>query len=154
MSHQIGKNRRRNRLRRFRDTSSRTVKIHFLGTWYGVSSCLSFDSLKMYIYSDENSYVGPIRRRKPSAKCSDQICYFHHALPSGEVRVKTLIEHADLSRNTSEPGPELTSKIFLVKLDLLMELRSESSDHDFRSAAQRYISTGDCGFSCGISQEL
>ncbi|KAF8160440.1 hypothetical protein K438DRAFT_1859750, partial [Mycena galopus ATCC 62051] len=63
---------------RFKETFSRTVKIHFVGAWDTVSS------------------VGLVRQKPlPLTSSAEHICIFRHALALDERRVKFLPEYVD-----------------------------------------------------------
>ncbi|KZP27354.1 hypothetical protein FIBSPDRAFT_730839, partial [Athelia psychrophila] len=63
--------------KRFKDTFSRDVRVHFVGVWDTVSS------------------IGIVRGKNlPGTTAPDNICYFRHALALDERRVKFLPEYA------------------------------------------------------------
>ncbi|KAF8805056.1 hypothetical protein BYT27DRAFT_6682806 [Phlegmacium glaucopus] len=65
-----------NRAKRFKDTFSRNIQVHFVGAWDTVSS------------------VGIVRGKNlPGTTSADHICFFRHALALDECRVKFLPEY-------------------------------------------------------------
>ncbi|KAF8805059.1 hypothetical protein BYT27DRAFT_7213473 [Phlegmacium glaucopus] len=65
-----------NMAKRFKDTFSRNIQVHFVGAWDTVSS------------------VGIVRGKNlPGTTSADHICFFRHALALDECRVKFLPEY-------------------------------------------------------------
>ncbi|KAJ7469019.1 hypothetical protein FB451DRAFT_368484 [Mycena latifolia] len=82
---------------RFKETFSRTVKIHFVGAWDTVSS------------------VGVVRHKPlPLTSSAEHICIFRHALALDERRVKFLPEYVDGGNSNSSPENGLARRASIM----------------------------------------
>lgn len=81
--------------KRFKDTFSRDVRVHFIGVWCAIFPLLLPYSAEHTNDRDTVSSIGIVREKNlPGTVSPDHVCYFRHALALDERRVKFLPEYA------------------------------------------------------------
>lgn len=94
--------------KRFKDTFSRTVPVHFVGAWCVICGSLYVKSvIKCRGYRDTVSSIGVVRGKSlPGTTSPEHVCFFRHALALDERRVKFLPEYASAGVAAEEDAME------------------------------------------------